>query len=270
MRDIEFSLGKDVPRNPVFKGQNDQSLYILRCLQTPEEIIVKYFSMGTFWLSDLCLELMKVPEKTPLTYRSPNEQIDIWERLSPFIRAIGACWLEVSTPFRDISWRVGLNPSHRNNEDSAKIEQLQQYLDDLRYMNGTLKNLFRDPLNKHTVCEDFDHIVNRFESVYQVFRERLNYGASMASLEESKLGIKQNERMKQLTQIALVFIPMSLVTSVFGMNIDLLGAPGAKWWTVFVGAAVVYVLLIPLWFFTDNSQEANREKLWNWSPFGKD
>lgn len=81
-------------------------------------------------------------------------------------------------------------------------------------------------------------------------RAQIGYEASVASLEESKLGIElskagltQNQSVKRLTQLAFIFIPLSFLTSVFGMNIDVLAGDGARWWTVIIGGVIVYILV---------------------------
>lgn len=65
----------------------------------------------------------------------------------------------------------------------------------------------------------------------------------MLSLEESRMGTKQNQSVKRLTQLAFIFIPLSFITSLFGMNIDVLTGAGTKWWTVVIGAVIVYVIV---------------------------
>jgi hypothetical protein len=64
-------------------------------------------------------------------------------------------------------------------------------------------------------------VFDRHNDVSQPLREQLNYNASIASLKESRLGIQQNQSVKRLTQLAFVFILLSFITSVFGMNITL-------------------------------------------------
>jgi hypothetical protein len=98
-----------------------------------------------------------------------------------------------------------------------------------------------------SILRDFELVQKKYELMARTLREELNYDASMASLEESRLGIQQNASVKRLTQLAFVFIPLGFVTSVFGMNIDKLSGNGVKWWTVIVGAAIMYGLVaIPI------------------------
>ena len=98
------------------------------------------------------------------------------------------------------------------------------------------------------LLDDYKHSIQEFEQQINVVTLKMGYRASMASLKESQMGIKhakeslqQNARVKQLTQLAFIFIPLSFTTSVFGMNLDVLGSGSAKPWTVVVGILVVYL-----------------------------
>lgn len=55
-----------------------------------------------------------------------------------------------------------------------------------------------------------------------------------ASIEESSKAIEQSQRLKKLTLLATLFIPLGFSTSLFGMNIDLLGQTGVELWWFFV------------------------------------
>ena len=62
--------------------------------------------------------------------------------------------------------------------------------------------------------------------------QEMQLRASLLSIEESKRGIEQSKQVGRLTQLAFVFIPLTFVTGVFGMNITPFGghAPLWKFW----------------------------------------
>lgn len=100
------------------------------------------------------------------------------------------------------------------------------------------------------------------------------YRAAMASLDESRMGIEhakrgieQNARVKRLTQLALVFIPLSFSTSLFGMNLEMLGTGTAKAWMVGLAIVSAYVTTSVLWIIIDyhnikNAWASGRSQSW--------
>jgi magnesium transporter len=72
---------------------------------------------------------------------------------------------------------------------------------------------FQDEINKY--FEDLeDHIVNLYEKVVQAIDE-IN---SLINLYSTTLSNKMNEIMKTLTIFSVIFIPLSFLAGVFGMN----------------------------------------------------
>jgi Mg2+ and Co2+ transporter CorA len=55
-----------------------------------------------------------------------------------------------------------------------------------------------------------------------------------ATIEESHKAIEQSKRLKKLTLLATFFIPLTFSTSLFGMNIDVLGQSTVRFWWYFV------------------------------------
>jgi hypothetical protein len=64
-------------------------------------------------------------------------------------------------------------------------------------------------------------------------------------LRESRISLRQNSTVKRLTVLAFIFIPISTVSSVFGMNIkEFIGDPGPRVWTFIVAVAITLVFAI--------------------------
>lgn len=133
-------------------------------------------------------------------------------------------------------------------------------LREVTYLEERAQAFFED-MDRLPVLQNLGYLRRRYERADEFLRTQASYVASRASLMDSQLSIKlsedglaQNATVKKLTQLAFVFIPLSFVTSIFGMNVDVLSGDGAKWWTVVVGAAVVYALLgvvgVTMWFFS--------------------
>ncbi len=106
----------------------------------------------------------------------------------------------------------------------------------------------------HLLLADYERSLQEFEQQLNVLTQKMGYRASMASLQESRISIKHTEkglehnaRVKRLTQLAFIFIPLTFATSVFGMNLDILGSGSAKTWTVFPAIIVVYLSVGLFW-----------------------
>lgn len=102
---------------------------------------------------------------------------------------------------------------------------------------------------------DYERVLQSAEQqVNVVLAQKMTYRAAMASLDESRLSIdhakrsiQQNDRVKKLTQLAFIFIPLSFSTSAFGMNLGVLGTGTASVWMVVVTIVLVYFSTGVLW-----------------------
>jgi len=134
----------------------------------------------------------------------------------------------------------------------------------------TLKDLTSDgsSANWHRLIRDYEQTVLESERQLDLFAQQLSHKASLASLRESRAGIKhaekgiehsergiqltnrsleQNARVKRLTQLAFVFIPLSFATSLFGMNLEIFGQGSAQIWMFVVSMVIIYVVVGILW-----------------------
>ena len=72
-----------------------------------------------------------------------------------------------------------------------------------------------------------DHTVTMFEEM-EIFRDRMG---NMLELYHTTMSTKMNETMKRLTITATIFLPLTLLTGVFGMNFQHI--PGIEWYWAF-------------------------------------
>jgi len=91
----------------------------------------------------------------------------------------------------------------------------------------------------------YDHLV-RIEDLNQTVRDESNNALSTYL---SSIAIQQNETMKVLSAVASIFLPLSLVAGVYGMNFEHMPELGWPWAyfgvLAFMGAAIV----ISTWWF---------------------
>lgn len=65
---------------------------------------------------------------------------------------------------------------------------------------------------------------------------------SSISVRDSQLSIEQSQRATRLTQLAFIYVPLSFVTGIFGMNVQEISATGLSIWVCFVTLAIIVIL----------------------------
>ena len=130
--------------------------------------------------------------------------------------------------------------------------EAQDSLMDLGFQNRDLHMLLEDirclfPTSvsgtQNPIVTDAIYVVARFDAQLQSLQMQYSMLNTLDSLEETRASQTQNKTVKRLTQLAMIFVPSSLVFSAFGMNIDVLQGNGVEWWTVVVGAMILYAVL---------------------------
>jgi magnesium transporter len=102
-----------------------------------------------------------------------------------------------------------------------------------------------EPVGTRFFGPEFSFYIDTVEGEYKrVYRLLEHLRESLQELREtnnSLLSTKQNEVMKTLTVLAFIFLPLSFVASLFGMNtqhIPIVGSP-YDFWIVLGGMAVI-------------------------------
>ncbi|KAF7884690.1 uncharacterized protein EAF02_005026 [Botrytis sinoallii] len=115
------------------------------------------------------------------------------------------------------------------------FELITQKLED--YQEGTVgireNNKIQDVINCHRKK------LQRARELEQYVRDTLQWNVGRLSLIESRKSIQQSNTLGKLSVLAFIFLPISLVTSFFGMNINELTGSGASWKAFFIAAAVL-------------------------------
>lgn len=104
----------------------------------------------------------------------------------------------------------------------------------------------------------YDHLV-RIEDLVQMLRERSD---NAMTIYLSAVSIRQNETMRVVSIVAAIFLPLSLVTGVYGMNFG--NMPELGWnygyFAVLIGMAI-YASVILYWFWARRWIAAGRRSV---------
>ncbi|RDW79836.1 hypothetical protein BP6252_04474 [Coleophoma cylindrospora] len=105
----------------------------------------------------------------------------------------------------------------------------------------TTKGLLEDYEELHVRCIDLTKMCGR----------GITLAMNKATIEESRKAIEQSERVKKLTVLATLFIPLNFSSSLFGMNVDLLVQNKVRfWWFIVLCVPItVFAYVIYLWDF---------------------
>lgn len=101
------------------------------------------------------------------------------------------------------------------------------------------------------LLEDYQELHTRCNDLLTMCAQGITSAMGKASIEESRKAIEQSKRLKKLTILATLFIPLSFSTSLFGMNIDLLGQSTVNFWWFFVFCIPItlFAYMFYLWDF---------------------
>lgn len=107
------------------------------------------------------------------------------------------------------------------------------------------------PFTSKGLMEDYEQLHTRCIYLSKMCTQGITLAMNKATIEESRKAIEQSERVKKLTVLATLFIPLSFSTSLFGMNVDLLGQSKVEFWWVFVLCIpiTVFAYIFYLWDF---------------------
>jgi len=88
----------------------------------------------------------------------------------------------------------------------------------------------------------FDDIVDAAERIWDLLDNYKEVVEGLESTNESVISHRQNDILRVLTIFSVVLLPLTLLTGIFGMNVDFPGfGTTAAWWAV-VGAMVVLLV----------------------------
>ena len=98
--------------------------------------------------------------------------------------------------------------------------------------------------------EDFEHVISSFQEYSVLMENMLTVSTSFAGLIDARRSLAETAYITRLTVLALTFVPLSFLSSIFGTGIAAIYGPGPKlFWVYFVVAVpltgLVFLVAIP-------------------------
>ena len=99
---------------------------------------------------------------------------------------------------------------------------------------------------KNLKC-DYDEALAQAGQFEDDFRDHMSTYVGIINLKESKKSIQQADSVRRVTLLAFVFVPLTFVTSIFGMNLQSFGTGNIKLWLFLTVAGITsFTVLIML------------------------
>lgn len=175
----------------------------------------------------------------------------------------------LSRVIRRISFEETKDPRPEVNEIlHKKREELSmertEVADALRYQPDIWKRYYDGSnISAEPHVKELQRMLDEAEKLDSFLMQTFQLFMSSLAVQDSKMSIQQAQRTTRLTLLALVYIPISFVTGIFGMNIRELNDSGASIWVFFVVVAAAAVLSMSMFWSLrslENRRAGGKEK----------
>jgi hypothetical protein len=98
------------------------------------------------------------------------------------------------------------------------------------------------------VSEHLKRLIEDTSKLEAFLMETFTLFMSSISVQDTRLSMDQAQRGSRLTILAFIYVPLSFVTGVFGMNIQQINGSGLNIWVCFVALVAVVFLTVPIFW----------------------
>lgn len=101
---------------------------------------------------------------------------------------------------------------------------------------------FKADTAAESLLRDYKYLLFRAQTLFEQCHRGMQVVMSNANIKESREAISQAEGVAKLTRLAFVFIPLSFITSFFGMNLSQFGTGNLSIWVWFAVACPIFAM----------------------------
>ncbi|HYC76952.1 MAG TPA: magnesium/cobalt transporter CorA, partial [Planctomycetota bacterium] len=130
----------------------------------------------------------------------------------------------------------------------ASLQKLRRYAAPLREAVSSVVRLDLPHIDER-LDPYFSDVVDHLSQVIDHIETSRELAASVRDLQLAAVNTRMNEIMRGLTVISTVFLPLSFVTGVYGMNFDFMPELREKWGYPAVLALMLGVAAFTRWYF---------------------
>ncbi|SOZ59179.1 Putative magnesium Mg(2+)/cobalt Co(2+) transport protein [Cupriavidus taiwanensis] len=218
------------PQAAPARGNGQSLLHGIRPPSRPEDLMLRLLNA----MVDRYLEL-----RAPLT-----RQLDRWQRALLNSRRSFSSWeglLDARIQLRKLE--------HLSEEQRDALQEFRDSLLDNRYSSDQPGGGVNAPGRDEVLLVRINDVMEHIQRVLAHARRLEDSIESAVQIHFSAVAHRTNRTMRALTLITALFMPLTLITGVFGMNFDRmpwLQEPQGFWWSIGLMGAVA-VVLAALW-----------------------
>ncbi|CAM3399161.1 magnesium transporter CorA family protein [Cupriavidus taiwanensis] len=212
------------------RGNGQSLLHGIRPPSRPEDLMLRLLNA----MVDRYLEL-----RAPLT-----RQLDRWQRALLNSRRSFSSWeglLDARIQLRKLE--------HLSEEQRDALQEFRDSLLDNRYSSDQPGGAANAPGRDEVLLVRINDVMEHIQRVLAHARRLEDSIESAVQIHFSAVAHRTNRTMRALTLITALFMPLTLITGVFGMNFERmpwLQEPQGFWWSIGLMGAVA-VVLAALW-----------------------
>lgn len=235
--DIHPEIAEDFLRErhpPKLESSNNFTLMILRAYAGRDFTDYPgHAQLSLLFSAQVLLYKCQLPEQD-YAYALPAFDVDkpampIKDWIKQYIHAVSASYLEKLINFEDEL--SDFEDAMLNHGDDHKMAQIMRYRSVFRKLDRNLayqKEMFADLLlqeSEHLLKSQFQQVelrdfYEKFERLHSMTQMYYDQLGDLVSGYMSTSSHQINERMKLLTMVSTVFIPLTFIVGMYGMNFD--------------------------------------------------